>query len=88
MEGELQDAQGNFVKLCAELRPFIETQVTNMHEPVEVERQVATMLYYLSGEGELRKTANAFGLSRSSVSIIIHRVTHAITVHLGPNYIL
>ena len=58
-----------------------------MHEPVEVERQVAATLYYLSDEGRLRKTANAFGLSRSSVSIIIHKVTHAITVHLGPNYI-
>ena len=75
----------NFLKLCAELWPFIEKQVTNMREPVEVERQVAAMLYYLSDEGRLRKTANAFGLSRSSVSIIIRRVTHAITVHLGPN---
>ena len=77
----------NFLKLCAELRPFIEKQVTNMREPVEVERQVAATLYYLSDEVRLRKTANAFGLSRSSVSIIICRVTHAITVHIGPNYI-
>ena len=30
---------------------------------------------------------NAFGLSRSSVSIIICRVRRATTVHLGPNYI-
>ena len=58
-----------------------------MRESVEVDRQVAATLYYLSDEGRLRKTANAFGLSRSSVSIIIRRVTHAITVHLGPNYI-
>ena len=36
----------NFLKLCAELRPFIEKQVTNMREPVEVEKQVAAMLYY------------------------------------------
>ena len=77
----------NFLKLCAELRPFIEKQVTNTREPVEVDKQVAATLYYLSDEGRLRKTANAFGLSRSSVSIIIRRVTHAITVHLGPNYI-
>ena len=28
----------NFLKLCAELRPFIEKQVTNMREPVEVEK--------------------------------------------------
>ena len=77
----------NFLKLCSELQPYIKKQVTNMREPVEVERQVAATLYYLSDEGRLRKTANSFGLSRSSVSIIIRRVTHAIAVHLGPKYI-
>ena len=34
--------------------------------------------------GRLRKVANAFGLS---ISIIIRRVTYAITTFLGPNYI-
>ena len=77
----------NFYKLCGELRPFIERKVTNMRLPVSVETQVALTLYYLSDEGRLRKTANAFGLSRACVSIIIRRVTRAITVHLGPNYI-
>ena len=28
----------NFLKLCAELRPFLEKQDTNMREPVKVER--------------------------------------------------
>ena len=55
--------------------------------PVEVERQVAVILYYMSDEGHLHKTANSFGLSRSLVSIIIQRVTHVIGVHLGPKYI-
>ena len=87
MEGELQDAQGKFLEAVCRDMTFIEKQVTNMREPAKVERQVAATLYYLSDEGRLRKTANAFGLSRSSVSIIIHRVTHAITVHLEPNYI-
>ena len=54
---------------------------------LDVERQVALTLYYLSDEGRMRKTANAFGLSRSSVSVVIRRVTHAITVYLGPQYI-
>ena len=34
-----------------------------------------------------RKTANAFGLSRPCVLIIICRVTRTTTVHLGPKYI-
>ena len=49
--------------------------------------QVALTLYYLSDEGRLRKVANAFGLSRSSCSIIVQRVSYAITKHLGPMYI-
>jgi len=58
-----------------------------MHSPVEVERQVALTLYYLSDEGRLRKTANSFGLSRPCISVIVRRVTHAISSHLGPRYI-
>ena len=53
----------HFLKLCNELRPFIKRQTTVMLPPVEVERQVALTLYYLSDEGRLRKTVNAFGLS-------------------------
>ena len=58
-----------------------------MRSPVEVERQVALALYYLSDEGRLRKTANAFGLSRPCISVIVRRVTHATSLHLGRKYI-
>ena len=43
-------------------------------------------LYYLSDEGRLRKTADAFGLSRTCVSVTIRRVAYAITNHMGPRY--
>ena len=33
------------------------------------------------------KTANSFGLSRPCVSVVVRRVTHAISTHLGPKYI-
>ena len=51
----------NFLKLCNELRAYI-GRTTIMRTPVDVERQVALTLYYLSDEGRLSKTANAFGL--------------------------
>ena len=35
----------------------------------------------------MRKTANSFGLSRSSVSVIVRRVCRAISEHLGPQLI-
>ena len=58
-----------------------------MRSPIPVEAQVAITLYYLSDEGRLRKVANAFGISRSSCSIIVRRVSKVITNHLGPLYI-
>ena len=65
-------SRGSFMKLCDKLRPHIQKRTTNMRSPVEVERQVALTLYYLSDEGRLlRKTANAFGLSRSIVSVTV-----------------
>ena len=54
-----------------------------MRSPVTVEKQVALTLYYL----RTSMVANAFGLSRACISIIIRRVSHAIATFLGPNYI-
>ena len=51
---------------------------TVMRASIDVARQVAMTLYYLSDEGRLRKTANAFGVSRATVSIVIRRVTRVI----------
>lgn len=57
-----------------------------MRTLVSVEKKVALALYYLADEDRLRKTANAFGLSRSAISIIIRKVCRTITIHLGPKY--
>ena len=46
------------------LNPRIERQTAVMRQPVDVEKQVAVTLYYLSDKGHLRKNANSFGLSR------------------------
>ena len=58
-----------------------------MRKPIDVGTQVALTLYYLSDEGRMRKTANAFGLSRAAVSVIVRRVCRAVTTFLGPKYI-
>ena len=80
-------SKSSFFKLCDELRPHLEKKATIMWSPIDVEKQVGITLYYLSDEGRLRKTANAFGVSRSSVSIIVRRVTRLISMYLGPKYI-
>ena len=58
-----------------------------MRDPVEVDRQVALTLYYLADEGRMRKTANSFSLSCSTVSIIVRKVCRVICEHLGPQLI-
>ena len=60
---------------------------TNMRKALDVEIQVAITLYYLADEGRYRKIANAFGISRSTVSVVVRRVTSAISILLGQKYI-
>ena len=77
----------HFLKLCNELRPHIQKQTTNMRSPIEVERQVSLVLYYLSDEERLRQTANAFELSQSTVSITVRRIARVLAINLGHKYI-
>lgn len=80
-------SRSSLLSLSELLRPYIEGETTVMRSPVCVVKKVACTLYYLADEGRLRKTANAFGLSRQVVSKIIRQVCKAITVYLGPTYI-
>ena len=45
--------------------------------------QVAVTIYCLSDEGKFSKTANAFRITKNTVSMIIRRVTKAISNHLA-----
>ena len=62
-------SRDSLYNLAEELRPHIQGKATNMRSPVGVVKQVACTLYYLSDEGRLRKTANAFELSQSEAKI-------------------
>lgn len=44
-----------------------------MRSPVGVLTKVACTMCYLSEQGRLRKTADAFGLSRSTVSVVVRK---------------
>ena len=57
------------------LRPHIERETTKMRSPVDVLTKVACTLYYFSDQGRMRKTANAFGLSQPTISIIVREVS-------------
>ena len=70
--------------LAVKLRPYIEGEEARMRSLMDVVKKVAITLYYLSDEGRFRKTANAFGISRQSVSKVVREVCKAITIHIGP----
>ena len=72
-----------FFDLVTILRPYLQKQQTKMGNPIAVECQVTVLLYYISDEGRYGKTANSFGVSRSSVSILIRKVAKIIVEHLG-----
>eukprot|EP00794_Sanderia_malayensis_P002264 gene2264-2597_t len=76
-------SQDNFLNLCQELRPFLQKQQANMHIAISVEKQVAVFLYYISDEGMYRKVANAFGISRAAVSLIVRSVSKHVAVDLN-----
>ena len=78
----------SFYMLCEELRPYLTKQTTKLRKPVSVETQVAVTLYYLAGEGRMRKVSNSFGLGKATVSKVIRRVTSVISEELGPKYIV
>ena len=56
-------------------------------KPIYVEMQVSVTMYYLSDEGRFRKTANALGIAKNTVPMIIRRVTKAISNYLAYKYI-
>ncbi|KAK1894420.1 putative nuclease HARBI1 [Dissostichus eleginoides] len=80
-------SKASVVALSEELHPYIEKQTTTMRAPIDPLKRVALVLYYLSDEGRLRKTAKAFGVSRQALSVIIRQTCRAISIHLGPKYI-
>ena len=69
----------SFYELCDMLRPCLEKKRTRLRTRLSVEVQVCSFLYYISDKGLYRKTANAFGISRASISEIIRRVSYAVT---------
>ena len=80
-------SRSSFFDLVTILRSYLQKQQIKIPKPIAVECQVAIFLYYISDEGRYQKTANAFGVSRSSVSILIRKVAKIIIEHLGPELI-
>ena len=71
MERKFQDEPCLDNEASRETKAYIERKDTIMRTSTDVLKQVAMTLYYLSDEGRMRKTANAFGVSGQTVSKIV-----------------
>ena len=77
----------SFKELCNKLKLYLQKKSTRMRAPISVETQVASFLYYISDEGRYRRTANLFGVSRTSVSLLFQRVFYLIAKYPSSDYI-
>ena len=85
---KISGCQGKRFKFFAQnYIPIFLRMITRFRNAVPVDKKIVVTFYYLSEEGRMRKVANTFGIGKSTVSVIIRRVTKAISVHLAPKYI-
>ena len=76
-----------FLYVCNQLRPHIKKEVTNMREPVSVEKRVAITLWRLATKVEYRTIGHLFGVSRGTVCCIVKEVVTCIVRVLMPKHI-
>ena len=57
-----------------------------MRKPISTECQIASFLYYVIDEAHYRKRANAYGISRGSLSLKVRKVSKATVKFLGKDY--
>ena len=76
-----------FYYLCEKLRPRIERQNTHLRRSICVEHRVAITVWCLATCSEYRTIGHLFGVSRSTVCVIIHDTCQAIVEVLLKDYI-
>jgi DDE superfamily endonuclease len=67
-----------FQKLCVDLQPLLEGQVTQMRDPIPVKKKIHVGLFHMGSAAELRVIAQLFGIGLSTVHSIHHSFTEAI----------
>ena len=76
-----------FCLLCLELKPFLIKQVTRFRLPIDVDEQVAIMLWRLATNTEYRTIASLFGVGISTVCSIVHKTAQTVVEFLLPKYV-
>ena len=74
-----------FIKLADEIRSFLAPHPNAVCSDVlTVEKQLAITMYFLKDQGSMMMVANTFGVAVNTVSVIVYKVRHILTVKVGP----
>ena len=76
-----------FMYMCNEFRARLTKENTRMRRAVSVEKRVAVALWRPATNCECRAIAHLFGISQSSVCLIVQEVCQVIVDVLVPKYI-
>ena len=79
-------SESTFKYICDELKPAMERKDTTMRRAIPVKQRVGIALWRLSTNSDYQTIAHLFGVSRSTVCVIVHDVCNAIVQLLLPKY--
>ena len=79
-------SRSTFQYLCDELRSMIEREDTRLRKAVPTDKRVALTLWFFATGADYRTIAHLFGVSKSTVSLVVKDVSSAI-LKLLPRYI-
>ena len=80
-------SRATFVYLCGELKPRIDRTDTVMRKAIEVEKRVGMVLWFLATGTDYRTIGHLFGVSKSTVCLLVKEVCAAIVELLQMQYI-
>ena len=76
-----------FLYMCNKLRSTIEKRDTVMRKVIPVEQRPALMLWFLATGADYRTIGHLFGVSTSTVCVVVKEVCWSIVDELLPDYI-
>ena len=80
-------SRGTFLYICNQIHHLIKKEDTTMRPAITVEHRLALTLYYLPSNSDFRTIGNLFGVSKSTVCIVVKDVCAAIVKIVLPNYL-
>ena len=80
-------SHSTFVYLCDKLKCTIEKQDTMMRKAIVTEKRLGITLWFLSTGADYRTIGHLFGVSKSTVCVIVKEVCFCIVELLLPDYI-